>query len=120
MVNLVEPCRMIRCFTLPMIGTLMLLVSGTASTQTTYGLIGGSITDTVGGALAGATVTVTQRTTGFVRTVETNELGLYRALNLNPGEYRRDNRVERVRESDAHSGPDRRRAGCFPQPHDGG
>jgi hypothetical protein len=59
----------------------------TASTQTTYGLIEGSITDATGGALSGATVTVTQPQTGFVRTTVTNERGLYRALNLNPAEY---------------------------------
>ena len=78
---------MFRRFTLPMMGALLLLVSGTASTQTTYGLIEGSITDATGGALHGATVTVTQPTTGFVRTIVTNELGLYRALNLHPAEY---------------------------------
>jgi hypothetical protein len=45
------------------------------------------ITDATGGALPGATVTITQPTTGSVRTVVTNELGLYRVLNLNPAEY---------------------------------
>ena len=73
-----------------MIGALLLLLCGlcgTASTQTTYGLIEGRITDATGGALPGATITVTQPTTGFVRTVVTNELGLYRVLNLNPAEY---------------------------------
>jgi hypothetical protein len=78
---------MVRHFTLSMVGALLLVVSGTASTQTTYGLIEGSITDATGGALSGATVTVTQPKTGFVRTIVTNELGLYRALNLNPAEY---------------------------------
>ncbi len=60
---------------------------GTASAQTTYGLIEGRITDATGGALPGATITVTQPTTGFVRTVVSNELGLYRVLNLHPAEY---------------------------------
>jgi outer membrane receptor protein involved in Fe transport len=79
--------------TLPMTGALLLLIAGAASTQTTYGLIEGSITDVTGAVLSGATVTLTQPATGFVRTVETNELGLYRALNLNPAEY--DLTVER-------------------------
>jgi outer membrane receptor protein involved in Fe transport len=74
-----------------MIGALLLPLpcglSGTASTQTTYGLIEGRITDATGGALPGATITAAQPTTGFFRTVVTNELGLYRVLNLHPAEY---------------------------------
>jgi hypothetical protein len=71
-----------------MIGALLLCgLCGTASTQTTYGSLEGRITDATGGALAGATITVTQPTTGFVRAVVTNELGLYRVLNLSPAEY---------------------------------
>jgi hypothetical protein len=68
-------------FTLPPIWALplLLLVCGAASGQTTYGLIEGSVTD--------ATVTVTEPKTGFVRTVVTNELGLYRALNLHQAEF---------------------------------
>ena len=69
---------------------LLLLLGGlcdTSSAQTTFGLIEGRITDATGGALPGATITVAQPTTGFVRAVVTNELGLYRVLNLNPAEY---------------------------------
>src|ERR1700741_4481057 len=66
---------------------LLLLLCATASAQTTYGLIEGRITDATGGALPGAAITVTQPTTGFVRTVATNNLGLYRVLNLRPAEY---------------------------------
>src|SRR5262245_52246814 len=79
------------------IEALLLLLCGlpgTAFTQTTYGLIEGRITDITGGALPGATITVTQPTTGFLRTVVTNGLGLYRVLNLNPAEY--DVTVERT------------------------
>ena len=76
-----------------MSGALLLLLCGTASAQTTYGLIEGRITDATGGALPGATITVTQPLTGFVRTVVTNELGLYRVLYLSPAEY--DVTVER-------------------------
>jgi hypothetical protein len=70
-----------------MTGALLLLLCSTAFAQTTYGLIEGRITDATGAALPGATVTVNQPTTGFVRTVVSNELGLYRALNLNPSDY---------------------------------
>jgi hypothetical protein len=79
-----------------MIGALLFLLCGfrgTAFSQTTYGLIEGRITDATGAALPGATVTVTQPTTGLVRSVVTNELGLYRVLNLKPAEY--DMTVER-------------------------
>src|SRR6266850_2531508 len=70
-----------------MIGALLILVVSTASAQTTYGRIEGRITDVTGGVLPGAVVTVAQPATGFVRTVVTNELGLYRVQNLSPGEY---------------------------------
>src|SRR5262249_2212965 len=45
----------------------LLLLRGTASAQTTYGLIEGRISDATNAALPGATVTVTQPTTSFVR-----------------------------------------------------
>ena len=79
-----------------MIGAFVLLVSGFCATtfaQTTYGLIEGRITDITGAALPGAIIVVTQPRTGFVRTVVTDELGLYRVLNLTPAEY--DLTVER-------------------------
>lgn len=70
------------------IGALILLLAGPASAQTTYGLIEGRVTDPTGAALPGASITVTQQTTGFVRTVVTNDLGLYRVVFLSPAEYR--------------------------------
>ena len=70
-----------------MSGALLLLLCSTAPAQTTYGLIEGRVTDATGAALPAATITVTHPRTGFVRTVVTNELGLYRVLNLNPAEY---------------------------------
>ena len=76
-----------------MSGALLLILCGTASAQTTYGLIEGRITDATRGALPGATITVTQPATGLVRTVVSNELGLYRVLYLSPAEY--DVTVER-------------------------
>jgi Carboxypeptidase regulatory-like domain len=68
-------------------GAFLILLCGTSSGQTTYGLVEGRITDGTGGSLPGATITTTQPTTGFARTVVSNELGLYRVLNLHPGAY---------------------------------
>src|ERR1700752_3209548 len=65
----------------------LLLCCCTAFAQTTYGVIEGRITDAIGAALPGATITVAQPATGSIRTVVTNELGLYRVLNVGPGEY---------------------------------
>src|SRR5262245_47337167 len=70
-----------------MSGAALLLFCGTAFAQTTYGLIEGRISDATGAAVSGATVTVTQPTTGVVRTAVSNELGLYRVLNLHPADY---------------------------------
>src|SRR5215470_8684163 len=70
-----------------MTGAFLLFVCCAAFAQTTYGLIEGRITDPTGAVLPRAAVTVRQSTTGFVRTVAANELGLYRVLNLSPGEY---------------------------------
>jgi hypothetical protein len=70
-----------------MSGVVLLLVCGGASAQSTFGLIEGKVTDATGGAVSGATVTVTNPSTGLVRAVVANELGLYRVLNLNPAEY---------------------------------
>jgi hypothetical protein len=72
---------------------LLLFLCCTAFAQTTYGLIEGRITDATGAALPGATVTVTQPDTGFIRSVVSNELGLYHVLNVNPADY--DVSVER-------------------------
>lgn len=51
----------------------------------TKGQIGGTITDAAGAALPGATVTVTGRT--GTRTATTNESGIFRVDNLDPGTY---------------------------------
>lgn len=58
-----------------------------AHAQTSFGQIGGRVTDSTGGVLPGVTVTVTSVRTGAVVTAVTNAQGLYRAPNLNPGEY---------------------------------
>lgn len=80
-------------FCVSLTGTLLLLFCRAVPAQTTYGLIEGRVTDVTGAALPGASITVTHMATGFVRIVVTNELGLYRVLNLHPAEY--DVTVER-------------------------
>jgi hypothetical protein len=51
----------------------------------TTGSIGGTVTDVNGGAVAGATVTVTGQT--GTRTVTTNDEGVYEVKGLIPGLY---------------------------------
>ena len=61
--------------------------SGAAEAQTFRGTILGSVTDSVGLAVAGATVTVRNLDTGLVRTVTTTEDGGYSAPELPIGNY---------------------------------
>ena len=49
--------------------------------------ISGSVTDATGGAVAGATVTITNAATNIQRTLTTNSSGLYDAPALPPGGY---------------------------------
>ena len=46
----------------------------------TYGEITGTVADTTGAVVAGATVTVTNTATNQTRVVETNEVGNYSSL----------------------------------------
>src|SRR6478672_5167363 len=70
---------------------LMLLLAGlfcgTAAAQETTGTITGTTTDTTGGVLPGVSVTLKNSDTGIVRTVVTNEAGLYTASLLPVGQY---------------------------------
>ena len=51
------------------------------------GSIGGRIVDAGGLPLPGATVTITEQSTGFTRTIVTAETGAYSVPNLEPGTY---------------------------------
>ena len=53
----------------------------------TFGQITGLVTDSSGGVLVGAPVTVTNPQTSFTRTENTNGSGLYTFPNLLPGGY---------------------------------
>jgi hypothetical protein len=65
-----------------------LLLGNTAEAQDVRGSISGRITDSSGGVVVGASVTVEHVGQGISRTVVTNEAGLFHALFLDPGEYR--------------------------------
>ena len=66
-------------------GILMLALPLHAQNST--GSIVGSVTDSKGALLAGATVTVTNNATGEKRATTTSESGEYQVLTLQPGEY---------------------------------
>lgn len=66
---------------------LVLLGSLPALAQTITGRIDGHVTDSSGGVLPGATVTVTNENTGFSRTLVTDESGVFTAVNLPVGIY---------------------------------
>jgi hypothetical protein len=55
--------------------------------QTGTGDISGSVTDSSGAVVSGATVTVSNPATGFSRVLKTNDQGLYSAPALIPGSY---------------------------------
>jgi len=68
----------------------MLLLSNPTMAQVATGTILGNVSDTSGGAVPGALVTMTQVDTQFVRTATTDESGQY-ALRLLPlGNYKVD------------------------------
>jgi hypothetical protein len=65
-----------------------LLFSASVFAQVNQGRILGTVRDQSGGAIAGATVTVTDVLKGVSRTLTTNEAGEYAAPNLDPSTYR--------------------------------
>src|SRR3954470_18993075 len=72
------------------LGLMMLLVAlvcSAASAQETTGTITGVTSDSTGGVLPGVTVTLKNTNTGALRTVVTNEVGIYTASGLPVGTY---------------------------------
>lgn len=63
-------------------------LSSAAHAQLTRGVVSGTVQDSTGAVVPGATVTVTNQQTGLVRTAVTSETGLYRVPALEPGMYR--------------------------------
>jgi Carboxypeptidase regulatory-like domain/TonB-dependent Receptor Plug Domain len=69
-------------------GTMLYLAGAVnAFAQGATGTLTGTVVDGTGGALPGATVNATEANTGTVRTVVTDENGLFRMAALNPGRY---------------------------------
>jgi len=68
------------------LGLAFVLFSAPAFAQT-FGQITGMVSDTTGGVLVGATVTVTNTQTGASATQQANSAGLYVFPNLLPGVY---------------------------------
>src|SRR5580704_15053134 len=66
---------------------LLLLVCVPLFSQTNQGRIQGGVFDQTGGAIAGATVTVTDVARGVARTLVTDSAGEYSAISLVPGTY---------------------------------
>lgn len=66
---------------------LSLLLALPAFSQVNLGRIGGAITDQTGGAIVGASITVTDVARGVSRTLTTDSTGTYAAPNLTPGIY---------------------------------
>ena len=68
--------------------SLCALTSTAVVAQTPTGQISGRVTDTSGAVLPGVDVTVTQTSTGLVRSAVTNETGQYVIPSLPLGPYR--------------------------------
>jgi outer membrane receptor protein involved in Fe transport len=58
--------------------------------QTSYGSVVGNVTDSTGASIVGATVTLTNISTGTKRTSQTGNDGTYSFAYINPGHYRLD------------------------------
>src|SRR5262245_42162262 len=70
--------------------TLLLLIGSLpvrAQSGATTGALTGSVKDSQGAVVSGATIKVRQQETNLGRTVETNENGIFRMPNLPPGRY---------------------------------
>lgn len=70
------------------------VLSVAAFGQTFYGTVVGSVQDSTGAVIPGASVTVTSLATGEQRLQETEASGLFRFVNLVPGQYRLEARSE--------------------------
>lgn len=69
------------------VAAAVLLFSLPGFSQLNTGRLSGAVTDQTGGAIAGATVVVTETATGVARTLMTDASGAYAAPNLTPGNY---------------------------------
>jgi len=72
---------------LPLIGVALFLLAGPMAHAQTTGQLTGTVQDASGAVIPGATVTLTDQSTGITRVVETNGRGLYAFPSLVPGTY---------------------------------
>src|SRR5919108_667022 len=72
---------------LGLIFVLVGLSAASAASQALFGTISGTVTDSSGAVVPGATVSVRNVETGVTKTVTSNEVGVYTATNLVPGQY---------------------------------
>src|SRR6202140_3118507 len=68
----------------------LVVVSPPSRAQSTYGSVSGAVTDSSGGAIADAQVTLTNLGTSEKRTQSTGNEGFFSFVNLNPGQYKID------------------------------
>lgn len=66
---------------------LILVSFSAANAQERFGALTGKVTDPQDAAIPGATITVTNKTSGVVHTAVTGTDGVYRILDLEPGRY---------------------------------
>lgn len=66
---------------------LVTVFSQPANAQVLYGSVTGTVTDQTGAVVPGAQVTLTNEATGLTRQATTDNIGLYRVLNLPQGTY---------------------------------
>ena len=83
-----------------LVGAFCLAGANRASAQAVSGILTGTIVDSSGAGVPGATVNATEASTGAVRTAVSGETGLFRIPALNPGSYVVT--VELVKFQDAH------------------
>ena len=66
---------------------LAVLASASSFAQSTYATLVGTVTDTSGAVVPGATITVTNEATGLKRSVTADAAGEFRVINLDAGTY---------------------------------
>ena len=78
----------VRCvWVLPFVVASICLAGASAAFAQGTGTLTGTVVDAQGSAVPGATITATDASTAAVRTVVSNENGLFRIAALNPGRY---------------------------------
>ena len=79
----------VRCISARPFVVMVICLASTAGVfaQGGSGTLTGTVVDTTGAAIPGAAVSATDANTGSVRTIVSDEVGLFRMAALNPGRY---------------------------------